>query len=674
MERLKRKMAAWYRSEQFWPTWLFLGLSCLVVIIFCQRVEFSSSDLGRHLENGRLVFANKDILFRNFYSFTEPSLRFINHHWLAGVIFYSLYLFGGFKALSIFNIILALAIFLAFFYLAYKRSNFYIAALISLPVIFLMTERIEIRPEMFSYLFLAIVWLVLESQRLTRKKRLLILMPLFILWANVHIYFFLGLALVGCYAASQVLRNLALSDLYPNFNFSFVWEKISQPVMDFGLIVLACLVNPNHIRGLLYPFNIFRSYGYQVAENKSIFFLDDMMLNHNFQIFKLLLVLLLVSFIAAYLINGRRCYAAWFFGIFISILGLFASRNLAIFGLVALVLISESILPAYEVLVAKFSYFKKLLWRPTYFLSLAGLIIFSGIFLLTDINNRQVFLKNEPGLGLSFGSEEAFKFFTEQELAGPIFNNYDAGSALIFGLPETEKVFVDNRPEAYSVDFFQKIYLPMQTDQTFWQQQEKEHGFKTIFFAHTDTTPWGRSFLHSILRNPNWQLVYFDNYYVILVRTDAYAAEKIEKIAISDQLFRQEFRLLASLADLKAKFNLADFAQAAGQPDLAEEIYRQVMLNHPSNVRAILSRASLYAASNDTASLYQAIDYFKRGLKKEPKTPGIYSQIGLVYWHLADYGQAENYWQQAQAKQNDQAAASYLAQIEDLKRRGLLSK
>ena len=67
---------------------ILFGLLILVGIIFAQKIELSSVDLGRHLENGRLVFENTDVLFKNFYSYTEPEAEFINHHWLGGVIFY----------------------------------------------------------------------------------------------------------------------------------------------------------------------------------------------------------------------------------------------------------------------------------------------------------------------------------------------------------------------------------------------------------------------------------------------------------------------------------------------------------------------------------------------------------------------------------------------------------
>jgi len=55
-------------------------------------------------------------------------------------------------------------------------------------------------------------------------------------------------------------------------------------------------------------------------------------------------------------------------------------------------------------------------------------------------------------------------FFKENNLQGPIFNNYDIGGYLIFNLFPQEKVFVDNRPETYSSEFFQEDYIPMQED------------------------------------------------------------------------------------------------------------------------------------------------------------------------------------------------------------------
>ncbi len=681
---------------------VLIGLSLLIIIIFAQKTELSSSDLGRHLENGRLVLSSPEILTSNFYSYTEPEHRFINHHWLSGVTFYGLHQLGGFKLLTVFNILLALAIFFIFFHLAAKRSNFLLASLLSLPVIFLMSERTEVRPEMFSYLFLGITWLVLECHSWSRRQKLLILVPLSAVWANAHIYFFLGLALVFCYAAGDFMSEFSCRSTgfsswligikkwltegagsVTNFktDFKHSW-RVAWPALGSALILTATtLLNPNHIRGLLYPLNIFRNYGYQIAENKSIFFLSSLTLNYNFLIFKLLLGLLILSVATGLIFSDKKRWQDWFFAIIIAALALMASRNLAIFGLIAMVIISSSAYQPLRFLINKL--FVKLFASDSErerislaaHISLLLTMVLLVIFLVVDYRGGQLFLKGERGLGLTAGSQDMFLFFSEAELKGPIFNNYDSGSALIFGLPKEEKVFVDNRPEAYSLDFFQKIYLPLQTDRNSWQQARTAYDFKTIVFSHTDSTPWGKTYLSNILKDSEWALIYFDRYYVILVDKMEYDEEFLGKYTLDARAFRQELRFLAAFSSLKAKFNLADLSQAMSQPELAEEIYRQVLIDKPDNVRALLSLAYLYAASPEAADAYKAITYFERVLKQEKRMPGVYNQLGLVYWRLSDYQQAEKYWLKAKRmNRSDQAALDYLVQIEDLKKRDLLPR
>jgi len=39
---------------------------------------------------------------------------------------------------------------------------------------------------------------------------------------------------------------------------------------------LVSLLNPFFIKGLIYPFNIFKSYGYRIVENQSVWFLEKL--------------------------------------------------------------------------------------------------------------------------------------------------------------------------------------------------------------------------------------------------------------------------------------------------------------------------------------------------------------------------------------------------------------
>jgi tetratricopeptide (TPR) repeat protein len=665
--------------KKLWRILILLGLSLLVVIIFAQKIEFSAVDLGRHLENGRLVFQHKDLLFKNFYSYTEPDQSFINHHWLAGVIFYAVYLVGGFNLLSVFNILLALAVFLCFFKLAYKRAGFYLPVILSVPVILLFSERVEIRPEIFSYLFLAITWLIWESERFSTKRKMLILVPLFIIWANIHIYFFLGLALLGFKLAEKFLwQTFDGSDNSLKIKAKTAFFKIKKDFLNLLLLVAVCFLTPNTWRGFFYPFNILKNYGYEIAENKSIFYLQNLMLNYNFNIFKLLLVVLGLSLIATWFFYKKPRWFEIFLGIFMAALALFASRNLALFGLVSLVLISYSlkkplVLLWSRIIPSHYEFPEKL---KKYSLLLPGLLILGVMFfLINDYDGHNNFLKGDFGLGLSAGQEDSFQFFKNSGLTGPMFNNYDDGSALIFGLDNKEQVFVDNRPEAYSPKFFTGTYLPMQNDATQWQNVLAQYNFKTVYFSYTDQTPWGQTFLKRILADSDWQLVYFDRQYVILARKSVTDPVILNKYTIDDWAFRNRLRDLTKTSSVREQFYLASLAQSYGMSDLAEEIYRQILLSNSKNQKAIFSFAYLYSASSDRNTLLKAVDYFQRGLKIENKTPSVYSGLAMVYWNLGDYVQAEANWHQAlKINRHDTDALYYLAQVEDLKKRGLLPR
>ena len=660
---------------------IFLGLLVLITIIFAQKIEFTSVDLGRHLANGRELFNHPSLLFKNTYSYTEPNFPFINHHWLAGLIYYKLYLIGGFKSLSVLNIITILLAFCLAFRIAKKRAGFYLTALISLPLIFLLSERVEVRPEIFSYLFVFLTWYIIENYSLTKKWRgLLYLIPLFVIWVNIHIYFFIGLALVGFKAAAEFFPIFLETQTGFKKRFHIAWQGSKQYFINLGVLILACLLNPNTISGLLYPFNIFHNYAYEIAENKSVFYLGHLMLNPNYSLFKLSLFFLLISFSALVFFRKKIDYFDILMAVFFSVLALIFSRNISLFALVALIIIASNLKPIIVYLKESLPFLKpeflknKLLYDVNYgAAAILLLIIISGSYLFYDSANNQSFIKNSFGLGLYKDSEKSAEFFKANKLSGPIFNNYDIGSALIFWLYPSEKVFVDNRPEAYSNNFFNNIYRPMQTDPAKWDELSKQYKFNTIYFSYTDSTPWAQSFLRRILQDQNWALVYFDNSSVILVNKKTTDIKKWQSLEIDSWNFRARLRDLSASADLRGKLHLAGFAENALHPDLAQEIYQGILLDKPDNSQALASMAYLYANSTDRTSLLKSLDYFSQAVKAGYNLPGIYDQIGLINWQLKDFKKAEVAWQQAlKLDRHDVSGLYYLEQVRQLKLQGQL--
>lgn len=109
---------------------------------------------------------------------------------------------------------------------------------------------------------------------------------------------------------------------------------------------------------------------------------------------------------------------------------------------------------------------------------------------------------------MALNNNASAEFFKKENVQGPVFNNYDIGSYLIYYLFPQERVFVDNRPESYPASFFKEIYIPM---------QEKEYNFNAIFFSHCDYTPWGQKFLINRLNDKDWVPVFADQF---IAKTD----------------------------------------------------------------------------------------------------------------------------------------------------------
>ena len=104
------------------------------------------------------------------------------------------------------------------------------------------------------------------------------------------------------------------------------------------------------------------------------------------------------------------------------------------------------------------------------------------------------------------------------------FQKYEREIGVILTLSLTkkmypeQKVFVDGRPEAYSTDFFEKIYKPMQESPELWKKYSEQYKINYVFFDYHDITPWAQTFLSFISQDKNWPLVYRDDSVVIFLR------------------------------------------------------------------------------------------------------------------------------------------------------------
>lgn len=232
--------------------------------------------------------------------------------------------------------------------------------------------------------------------------------------------------------------------------------------------IAATFINPNGWQGAIAPATLFTNYGYNLLENRPLWKTPLSM----FPLIPYMWLALIIS--VAGLRNPLLVLGM------ISIL--FSIRNAALFGFIGL-----ATLPT--------------LRKPVMIVC----FVFLAIFVIKD----HTFWSRRP---FGIGSDRQSLPIA---IKGPIFNNYDIGGYLIF---QRIPVFVDNRPEAYPASFFTDTYIPAQTGSA-WDMMQKIYGFRTIVWAKTDVTAWGRLFLERIQRDINWRITYDSPSIIILEKT-----------------------------------------------------------------------------------------------------------------------------------------------------------
>ena len=454
-------------------------------------------DLGRHIKNGELILQGTwDVLYKNYYSYTNPEYPFINHHWFFGVICYCVWHFFGFTGISVFFIILRLAAFLIFFKLAERFSSFTIACAFGLLSLPLVASRIDIRPEVFSALFCGLFWLLSDSYRRGqlgpgRLKGGLIAVQ--IIWVNTHIFFIMGPILTALFWIQAAM------------------EGRKKEARDFKhlcwLVLGASLLNPSGLYGALLPLSVFQGFHLDLVENLPMFASINVIPRNLWRYFIVSLELLLVSWV--FLLQYKEIkknITGLSLVVFLSLSALFANRLITIFGHFWIPLVSFSF-------AGWMGHWPAVIRKNTTIVLLAAGILAA---LTVDLDWRQ-----RPAFGLAGGANDSAQFFEQNRLTGPIFNNYDIGGYLIFHLSPAYKLFVDNRAEAFPRDFFDKILNPAQEENKSWLKLDGQYHFNVIFFHLAWASDYEESFIFNRLQDPAWAPVFLKDDVFIFIRRNA---------------------------------------------------------------------------------------------------------------------------------------------------------
>jgi tetratricopeptide (TPR) repeat protein len=197
---------------QFFKPEHFYRLSIAVIFIaalysFIQSpIMAIDFDLWYHLDGGRYIVENNRLPSESYFSFIAPSRPYTDYYWLFQVLVYQIYSISGDYGLIILRTLALLAtmVFVALYLQKAQRNglaSFSSALLFAMILCVLIGRTLNVRPHIFSYLFIVVFIYILEFH----PKKVFYLPFLSLLWANLHGIEYPVMALIlGAYIADRL--------------------------------------------------------------------------------------------------------------------------------------------------------------------------------------------------------------------------------------------------------------------------------------------------------------------------------------------------------------------------------------------------------------------------------------------------------------------------------------
>lgn len=628
------------------------ALVFLLIISFFSSFLFykislpSAEDLPRQIQNGKdIVHGNFDVITKNVYSFTEPAQPFANHHWLYGVIFYFLFLGIGFKGIVIFKVVTYLIIFSLLFYTATRKASFWVVAFCSIPTIIFLLGRSAARPEMFSYLFISIfLYLLIDLDQHPKSKKIFWIIPLQLLWVNIHLFFGVGVMLVGGFLIEKIIQNIG--------NLKNNKLLIKLVIVLVGSII-AIFITPYGYKGAIYSITVNTSKTFPIVSAETqpiakVFTTSPKRDNVPAAVFPYMAIILGLSFLFGLSRKPSILKALQRQPIFLMLasagtifVGFNVIRSLAMFGIIWLPAVSQNLERPYVWfkgwLDLKYPHIKTTIGY------ILILVLVAGLGYFATYGRYKVSSYAQFGIGLTSSSTAAGEFIKDQKVKGPIFNDTDIGSYLIYYLYPEEKVFVDNRfGDAYSASFFRDKYLPATADEESWKKISSDYGINAIVFYQYDGGNGARDFLYRRVYDPDWAWVYADKYVVILVRNIVENQYVITRNQITVENIHEKLEKIAKPGLYEDMLGAADLYALVGMTKEATDMYLKVVSKWPDRgkIWMVLGRVELTKADQENSNPALALTFMQKAIESGWKTPEAYSYLALAYFRTGDLEKA----------------------------------
>ena len=484
--------ARWRQCTQFLPSW-----PLIVAVLACARVLarpaalLHDPDTYLHIAAGRWMLAHGALPVHDPFSYTFAGARWIPHEWLSELVMAALYQAAGWNGL----VLLTIACFAASLALLTRfllRPAEPFCALIAVALAASMVEpHLLARPHLLA-MPLMVLWSgVLFQARDAGAVPPFRLLPVMVLWANLHDSFLFGLLLAFYLAAEAVLAG-------PNRR-----HQAERWGLFAALALGAALATPNGIAGLVQPFRLMTMPALQSS------FIEWQ--SPNFQDFQPVEIMLL-GLVALGLATGVKVPPTRVLVVVgLCHMALAHTRHADLLGLVGPLAVMGSLGPqlAAKIGAVPPSAICRIFIRlarpaapPALLLGLAVAVMLSLPLLLHPIVRSDDAATPARALAVA----------TRMGLAGRVFNSEAFGDYLVFrGIP----IFIDGRIELYGNAFLARYLDAVDGDASVLRHLLDRWGIAWVLLQP------GQPAVGDLAELPQWRRVYRDARAVIFVRDDS---------------------------------------------------------------------------------------------------------------------------------------------------------
>jgi tetratricopeptide (TPR) repeat protein len=487
-------------KEYFHSKW---ALPFIVVTIFITILSLrllSDPDLGFHLKAGKWIVENGSFPSKDTFTYTVNNNDYTDLHWLFQISVFLPYSIISYKGLSI--VVCLLSLWLLFLLLKRQRMlniPLGVTSVLLFAAYLIIEPRIVLRPEMFTYIFITFMLLLLDGYYYFGKKQLFFLPIIMLLWCNMHALFILGFVLIGAYFISIYLRDKKAD------RYFLLWMIVS---------VAVCFINPYFYKGFTFPLELFSRfdsnniYNQHIKEFISFFNLDHFTAKDIIFIIYFVITILLVLFT----LMKRKWHEFILIAVFLY-LALISIRNIPLFTIIALPISAKAIKDVIEYFRNK-KVFKSASWIEKsvyYLLIIVPVLLMFRLFTNAYYIGESSFSKTGIGINDYQHPTAASEFLVQHKLDGRIINSIGFGGWLEWSIPQP--VFIDGRLEVMKEDLYNEVVKS-------WSGGLKDliakYQPKLIVYSYLKYYPWTKQ----LAAMPDWRLIYVDGNTAIFASTD----------------------------------------------------------------------------------------------------------------------------------------------------------